>query len=69
MNGTYIVTYHHGKLYGEVNHFINSGIYIHDNEELYIYIYIYLLEAYIHWILYVELLMRFCKPPAYLHYM
>ena len=39
MNGTYIVTYHHGKLYGEINHFIDSGIYIHDNEELYIYIF------------------------------
>ena len=53
MNGIYIVTYHHGKLYGEINHFIDSGIYIHDIEELYVY----LLEAYIHWILYVELIM------------
>ena len=39
MNGTYIVTYDHEELYGEINHFINSGIYIHDNEELYIYIF------------------------------
>ena len=39
MNGIHIVTYHHGKLYGEINHFIDSGIYIHDNEELYIYIF------------------------------
>ena len=38
MNGTYIVTYDHGELYGEINLFINSKIYMHDNEELYIYI-------------------------------
>ena len=47
MNGIYIVTYHHGKLYGEINHFINSGIYIHDNEELYVYIYICWRHTYI----------------------
>ena len=42
MNGTYIVAYNHGELYGEINLFINCGIYVHDNEELYIYIYIYI---------------------------
>ena len=40
MNGTYIVTYDPGELYGEINLFINSGIHIHDNEELYIYIFV-----------------------------
>ena len=35
-NGTYIVTYNHEELYGEINLFYNNGIYIHDDEEAYI---------------------------------
>ena len=68
MSRTCKVTYNQWKVIWRAKpHVYNSGtLYIHDNEELYIY----LLEAYIHLILYNGTTFRGdAKPPTYLPYM